>query len=208
MTHKLDDMIELPKSQPKKTYKKDLECEMVMVKIPKCMSWLDAYDELIFDLDMMEDEAENLSPQSTPQVLPSFEVYTPPVTYPEEVEETIGILMEVEPLDHMKLENLGLCSHDLFLSSRGVPSVDELEPQPLPNFSSLDKNLGDKRGTDPPINLYSPGSLRIKEIWTSKDKIFPENDNAYFCSAWRRRQDLIQTASSTVAQKTLCFLNF
>ncbi|GJU07694.1 hypothetical protein Tco_1124124 [Tanacetum coccineum] len=33
-------------------------------------------------------DAENLSPQSSPQVLPSFKVYTPPVTYPEEVEET------------------------------------------------------------------------------------------------------------------------
>ncbi|GJS40409.1 hypothetical protein Tco_0565452 [Tanacetum coccineum] len=74
MTHKLDDMIELPKSQPKKTYKEDFECEMVMVKIPKCMSWLDAYDEPIGDLDMMEDEAENPSPQSTPQVLSLFEI--------------------------------------------------------------------------------------------------------------------------------------
>ncbi|GJT59230.1 hypothetical protein Tco_1002763 [Tanacetum coccineum] len=33
MTYELDDMIELPKSQPKKTYKEDLECEMVMVKV-------------------------------------------------------------------------------------------------------------------------------------------------------------------------------
>nr|GEX20257.1 hypothetical protein [Tanacetum cinerariifolium] len=51
MTRKLDDMIELPKSQPKKTYKEDLEC----------------------DLDMMEDKVDNLSPQSTPQVLSIFE---------------------------------------------------------------------------------------------------------------------------------------
>ncbi|GJZ40151.1 hypothetical protein Tco_0586714 [Tanacetum coccineum] len=36
------------------------------------------------------DKVENLNPQSTPQVLPSFEEYTPPVTYPEEVEETLG----------------------------------------------------------------------------------------------------------------------
>ncbi|GKC81656.1 hypothetical protein Tco_1137373, partial [Tanacetum coccineum] len=108
--------------------------EAVRVKIPRCMSWLDAYDEPLGDLDMMEDEAENSIPQSIPQVLPSFEVYTPPMTNPEEVEETIGILMEVEPLDHTKLVNLGLntYSHDLFLSSRGVPSVDESEPQPLP----------------------------------------------------------------------------
>ncbi|GJT68996.1 hypothetical protein Tco_1028282 [Tanacetum coccineum] len=56
MTHKLDDMIELPKSQSKKTYKEDLEYEVVMVKMPKCMSWLDAYNEPIGDLDMMKDK--------------------------------------------------------------------------------------------------------------------------------------------------------
>ncbi|GJY82884.1 hypothetical protein Tco_0496260 [Tanacetum coccineum] len=101
------------------------------------MAWL--YDELIGDLDMMEDKVDNPSPQSTPQVLPSFEAYTPPVTYSEEVEKTIGIPMEVEPLDHMKLEDLSLntSTHDLFLSSRGFPSVDEPEPQLLPNFSPL-----------------------------------------------------------------------
>nr|GEU41377.1 ribonuclease H-like domain-containing protein [Tanacetum cinerariifolium] len=75
-------------------------------------------------------KADNPSPQSTPQVLSSFEVYTPPMTYPKEEEETIGIPMEVEPLDHTKLEDLGLntCSHDLFLNSREIPSIDEPEP--------------------------------------------------------------------------------
>ncbi|GJW13077.1 hypothetical protein Tco_0017210 [Tanacetum coccineum] len=133
MTRKLDDMIKLHKSQPKRTYNKDLECEIVMVKMPKCMAWLD--DDPIGDLDMMEDKAKNPSPQSTPQFLPSF-VYTPPVTHPEEVEETIGIPIEVEPLDYIKLEDLGLNTntHDLFLSSKGFPSVNELEPQLLPNF--------------------------------------------------------------------------
>ncbi|GJU75910.1 hypothetical protein Tco_1272980 [Tanacetum coccineum] len=47
---------------------------------------------------------------------------------------------------------------------QGFPSVDELEPQLLPNFSPLDVNLRDKRRTDPPINPYSPGSFRMKEI--------------------------------------------
>ncbi|GJT14757.1 hypothetical protein Tco_0873463 [Tanacetum coccineum] len=37
--------------------------------IPKCMSWLDAYDEPIGDI---EDKVDNSSPHSTPQVLPSF----------------------------------------------------------------------------------------------------------------------------------------
>ncbi|GJT99882.1 hypothetical protein Tco_1110221 [Tanacetum coccineum] len=90
------------------------------------------------------DKVVNLSPQDTPQALPSFEVYTPPVTYPEEIEESIGIPMEE------------------------IPSVNELEPQLLPKFSPLDVNLGDKRGTDPPINPYSPGSFTMKVIFDKK----------------------------------------
>ncbi|GJV35089.1 hypothetical protein Tco_1407566 [Tanacetum coccineum] len=86
-----------------------------------------AFDEPIGD---MEDKEDNPSPQSTPKVLSSIELYTSPVTYPKEVEETIGIPMEVEPLDHIKLEDLGLNTntHDLFLSSKGFSSVDEPEP--------------------------------------------------------------------------------
>ncbi|GJX50489.1 retrovirus-related pol polyprotein from transposon TNT 1-94, partial [Tanacetum coccineum] len=53
MTHKFDDLIGLPKLQPKKTFKEESECEMVMVKMPRCMSRLgstDAYDEPIGSL--------------------------------------------------------------------------------------------------------------------------------------------------------------
>ncbi|GJW22976.1 hypothetical protein Tco_0033598 [Tanacetum coccineum] len=101
MTRKLDDMIEFPNLQRKRTYNEDLECEIVMVKIPKCVAWLD--DEPVGDLDTIEDKIDNLSPQCTPQVLPSIELYTPPVTHPEEVEETIGIPVEVI-FDEKKLE--------------------------------------------------------------------------------------------------------
>ncbi|GJS39010.1 hypothetical protein Tco_0564053 [Tanacetum coccineum] len=153
MTHKLDDIIELSESQPNKTIKEDLECEIVMVNMPMCMSWLgstDIYDEPIESPGTMNNEVGNTCPQSTPQILPSFEEYTPPVTYPEEVEETIETPMEVEPLDQTQLEDVGLntCSHDLFLSYRKVPSVDELEPQPqpLPSCPSLDISLRDERG--------------------------------------------------------------
>ncbi|GJV26552.1 hypothetical protein Tco_1379247 [Tanacetum coccineum] len=137
--------------------------EVVRVMIPKCMSWLDAYDEPIGD---MEDKEDNPSPQSTPQILLSIEVYTLPVTYPKEVDETIGISMEVEPLDHTKLEDLGLntCNYDIPLNNKEIHSIDEPEPQLLPNFSPLDVNLGDTRGTDPPINPYSPGSFRMKVV--------------------------------------------
>ncbi|GKB73192.1 hypothetical protein Tco_0934604 [Tanacetum coccineum] len=101
---------------------------------------IDAYDEPIGALDMMEDKVDNPSQQSTPQVLPSFEVYTPLVTYPEEVEDTLGTPLEVEPLKETQLEDLGLntCNHDIPLSSREVPLFDESEPQPqpLPNCPS------------------------------------------------------------------------
>nr|GEU68073.1 putative reverse transcriptase domain-containing protein [Tanacetum cinerariifolium] len=107
------------------------------------MSFLDStnvYDEPISSLDK-RDKVDNLSLQSTPQVLLSFEEYTSPMTYREEVKETIGIPMEVEPLDHTILEDLGLntCSHDLFLSSREIPSVREPEHQLIPKFSPLDR---------------------------------------------------------------------
>ncbi|GJY49989.1 hypothetical protein Tco_0439945 [Tanacetum coccineum] len=147
MTHKLDDMIEFPKSQPRETYKKDLECEMVMVKVPRCMSFLDstnAYDELI------------------------------------EIEETSGTRMEVEPLDQTKLEDLGLTNHNISLSNREIPSVNELEPQLLPKFLPLDVNLGDKRGTDPPINPYSPGSFRMKIVDQLTIHILPSPHVAYY----------------------------
>nr|GFA91277.1 hypothetical protein [Tanacetum cinerariifolium] len=120
--------------------------EVVRVMIPKCMSWLDAYDEPIDAYDEpigdMEDKVDNPSPQSTPQVLLSFEVYTPPVTYSKEVDETIRTPIEVKPLDKTQLEDLGLntCNHDLPLNSMDVYSFDEPEPQPqpLPNRPPLD----------------------------------------------------------------------
>ncbi|GKD60524.1 hypothetical protein Tco_1298033 [Tanacetum coccineum] len=36
--------------------------EVVRVKISKCMSWFDAYNEPICDPDMMEDKVDNLIP--------------------------------------------------------------------------------------------------------------------------------------------------
>ncbi|GJV39978.1 hypothetical protein Tco_1418418, partial [Tanacetum coccineum] len=158
-THKLDDMTELPKSQPKKAYEEDLESEIVMVKMPICMSFLgctNAYDEPIGNLDKMGDEVENQSPQSTLQVLPSFKEYTPPVTYPKEIEETLGTHMKVEPLDQTKLEDVGLTNHNISLISREVPYFDELEPQPqtLPSFQSLDVSLREERGPEPPIKSH------------------------------------------------------
>ncbi|GKD66391.1 hypothetical protein Tco_1308499 [Tanacetum coccineum] len=71
------------------------------------------------------------------------------MTFSKEVEETIGIPMEVEPLDPTKLEDLGLntCNHDIPLSSREVPSFDEPKPQPnpLPSCLSLDVIFDEKK---------------------------------------------------------------
>ncbi|GKA65935.1 hypothetical protein Tco_0765642 [Tanacetum coccineum] len=135
------------------------------------MAWLD--DEPIRDLNTMEDKVENSDPQSTPQVLPSFEEYTSPVTCLEEVEETLGTHVEVEPLDETQLKDLGLntCNHDIPLSNMEVPSFDKLEPQPnpLPNFLSLDVSLGEERGPKPPIKPHSPDRFRMKEGLESKE---------------------------------------
>ncbi|GJU95268.1 hypothetical protein Tco_1320024 [Tanacetum coccineum] len=101
-------------------------------------------------------------------VLSSFEENTPPVTYPDKVEETIGISIEIEPLDETPLEDLGLntCNHDILLSSREIPSFDELEPQPqpFPSFPSLEVDLGEERGPEPPIKPPSLDSFRMKEV--------------------------------------------
>nr|GEU69588.1 hypothetical protein [Tanacetum cinerariifolium] len=111
------------------------------------------------------DKVENPNPQSTPQVPPSFEETTPPVTYLEEVEKTLGTPIEVEPLNEAKLEEVGLnYNHNTPLSSKKVLSFDQPEPQPqpLPNFPPLDAILGTERGLKPPIKPQSPENFRIK----------------------------------------------
>nr|GEW12361.1 integrase, catalytic region, zinc finger, CCHC-type, peptidase aspartic, catalytic [Tanacetum cinerariifolium] len=71
-------------------------------------------------------------------------------------------------LDETPLEDLGLntCNHDIPLSSREIPSFDEPEPQPQPfsSFLSLEVDLGDKRGPEPPIKPLSPDSSRMKVV--------------------------------------------
>ncbi|GKE58258.1 hypothetical protein Tco_1497443 [Tanacetum coccineum] len=92
--------------------------DMVRVQVPRCMAWLD-YDEHVDSLSTMDNEVGVTSPESTTQTLPSFEEYTQPMTYPDDVEEIIGIPIEVEPLDETPLEDLGLntCNHDIPLMS-------------------------------------------------------------------------------------------
>ncbi|GJV07155.1 hypothetical protein Tco_1344811 [Tanacetum coccineum] len=81
-------------------------------KVPRCMAWLD-YDKHVDSLSTMDNEVGVPSPESTTQTLPSFEEYTPPVTYPKEVEKTLGTPIEVEPLNETKLEEVGLnCIND------------------------------------------------------------------------------------------------
>ncbi|GKD50725.1 hypothetical protein Tco_1279701 [Tanacetum coccineum] len=61
------------------------------------------------------------------------------MTYPKEVEKTLGTPIEVKPLNETKLEEVGLnCNHNTPLSSREVLSFDGPEPQPLLNSPSLD----------------------------------------------------------------------
>ncbi|GKA88215.1 ribonuclease H-like domain-containing protein [Tanacetum coccineum] len=155
--------------------------DMVRVQVPRCMAWLD-YDEHVDSLSMMDNEVGVTSPESTTQTLPSFEEYTPPVTYPEEVEKTLGTPIEVEPLNETKLEEVGLnCNHNTPLSSREVPSFDGPEPQPLLNSPSLDVSLGDVIGPEPPIKPHSPDSSRMKVVdyLTTQTPPSPHVANSY-----------------------------
>ncbi|GKB07043.1 hypothetical protein Tco_0835276, partial [Tanacetum coccineum] len=85
--------------------------------------------------------------------------------------------MEVEPLNKTQLEDLGLntCNHDIPLSSREVPIFNEPEPQPnpLPSCPSLEVDLGEERGSDPPIKPHSPDSFKIKAVDKSTINIPP-----------------------------------
>ncbi|GJU77540.1 hypothetical protein Tco_1274610 [Tanacetum coccineum] len=132
--------------------------EVIRVKIPRYMSWLDAYDE-------------PLGKHTA-------------VTYPDEVEEIIGIPIEVEPLDETPLEDLGLntCNHDIPLSFREIPNFDEPEPQPqpLPSCSSLEVDLGEERGPEPPVKPPSPDSFRMKEVDNLTNHTLPSPHVASF----------------------------
>ncbi|GKF27789.1 hypothetical protein Tco_0094131, partial [Tanacetum coccineum] len=115
--------------------------DMVRVQVPRCMAWLD-YDEHVDSLSTMDNEIGVTSPESTTQTL-----------------------IEVEPLNETKLEEVGLnCNHNTPLSPREVPSFDGPEPQPLLNSPSLDVSLGDVIGPEPPIKPQSPHSSRMKVL--------------------------------------------
>ncbi|GKA21804.1 hypothetical protein Tco_0707766 [Tanacetum coccineum] len=115
----------------------------------------------------MDNEVGVTSPESTIQTLSSFEEYTPPVTYPEEVKKNLGTPIVVEPLNETKLEEVGLnCNHNTPLSSWEVPSFDKRKPQlqPLSNCPPLYVSLREERGPEPPIKPHSPDSFRMKVV--------------------------------------------
>nr|GEW58546.1 hypothetical protein [Tanacetum cinerariifolium] len=128
------------------------------------MAWLD-YDKHLDNLSTMNNEVGVQRPKSTTQTLPSFEEFTPPVTYPKEVEKTLETSIEVEPLNEIELEEVSLNSnHNTPFSSREVSSFDGSEPQPLLNSSSLDVSLGDVIGPKPPVKPHSLDSSRMKVV--------------------------------------------
>nr|GEX95695.1 ribonuclease H-like domain-containing protein [Tanacetum cinerariifolium] len=128
------------------------------------VSWLD-YDEQVDSLSTIDNEVGVTSPESTTQTLSSFKEYTLPVTYPEEVEKTLGTPIEVEPLNKTELDEVGLnCNHNTPFSSRKLSSFDGLEPQPLLNSPSLDVSLGDVISPEPFIKPHSPDSSRMKVV--------------------------------------------
>ncbi|GJS24478.1 hypothetical protein Tco_0453110, partial [Tanacetum coccineum] len=131
---------------------------------------------------MIDNEVRVTSPESTTQTLPSFEEYTPRVTYSEEVEKTLGTPIEVEPSNKIKLEQVGLnCNHNTPFSAREVCNFDGPEPQPLLNSPSLDVSLGDVICPEPPIKPHSSNSSRMKVVdyLTTQTPPLPHMVNTY-----------------------------
>ncbi|GJW93741.1 hypothetical protein Tco_0173413 [Tanacetum coccineum] len=156
--------------------------DMARVHVPRCMAWLD-YDEHVDSLSTMDNEVGVTSPEITTQTLPLFEEYTPLVTYPEEVEKTLGTPIEVEPLNETKQEEVGLnYDHNTPINYREVPSFDGPEPQPLLNNTSLDVSLGDIIGLEPPIKPHSHDSSRMKVVdcLASQTPPSPHVENSHY----------------------------
>ncbi|GJU98601.1 hypothetical protein Tco_1327872 [Tanacetum coccineum] len=103
-------------------------------------------------------------PSTTYKPYRYYEEYTSPMTYPEEVEDfrnpDRGSTIERNKTRGNRL------NHDIPLSSREIPIIDEPEPQPhpLPNCLSLYVSLGEERGHEPPIKPHGPDSFRMKEV--------------------------------------------
>ncbi|GJU58128.1 hypothetical protein Tco_1235894, partial [Tanacetum coccineum] len=92
--------------------------------VPRCMAWLD-YDEHEDSLSTMDNEVGVTSPESTTPTLPSFKEYTLPVTYPKEVEMTLGTLIEeVSPLG----EELSLFDRPNEVERGRILEAHRLEP--------------------------------------------------------------------------------
>nr|GEW49361.1 hypothetical protein [Tanacetum cinerariifolium] len=79
--------------------------EMVRVQVPRSIAWSD-YDKHVDSLSTIDNEVGVISPESTTQTLPSFKEYISPVTYPKEVEKTLGTPIEVERLNEIKLKEV------------------------------------------------------------------------------------------------------
>ncbi|GKE06633.1 hypothetical protein Tco_1398651 [Tanacetum coccineum] len=87
--------------------------------------------------------------------------------------------MVVEPLNHTKLEDVGLdtCNHDIPFNSREVSSFDELEPQlqPLPTCPTLDMIKDDCELESKEVSFLGRGlTLPVKPKEVILDEESPE----------------------------------
>ncbi|GJU99367.1 hypothetical protein Tco_1328638 [Tanacetum coccineum] len=115
--------------------------------------------------------------------------YFDDVWTPEKAMEAIENYTPSKIISEQELANLRAQAERLFEdekfwvelpSSKEFPSVDEPEPQPLPNLPFLDINLGDKRGLEPLIKTHNLGSFRVKVVEPLTIHTPPSPHVAYF----------------------------
>nr|GEY08026.1 hypothetical protein [Tanacetum cinerariifolium] len=127
------------------------------------------------------DKVENPNPQSTP---PSFEETTPPATYLEVVEKTLGTPIEVEPLNEAKLEEVHC------LGSCKTSRVEVLRQPHIINVNEA-LDIENSRASSFQVRGIHVEETKVNAIrdWSSP-KILPELRNIKVANAFQEEDEL------------------
>nr|GEV87034.1 RNA-directed DNA polymerase, eukaryota [Tanacetum cinerariifolium] len=155
-----------------------------------------------YSLSTMDNEVGVTSLESTIQTLPSFEEYTSPVTYPEEVKNTLGTSIKVEPLNETKLEEVGLnCNHNTPFSSSEA-RLDSV------SFSTLLKGDSTRKGLNFRTLIISEGNeadvaVPLESIIVTSERFINTGRSSYARVMIEIRADVVLKDTIVVAMSKL-----
>ncbi|GJY23268.1 hypothetical protein Tco_0396926 [Tanacetum coccineum] len=178
-----------------------VENEVVRVRMPKCMAWLD--DKPIKDLNTIKDKVDNPSLQSTSQVLPSIEEVSllgeelSLFDRPNEVEK--GRILEAHHLEPILQQQL---------SQRMAPSHHDGRKSHLLE----DKQILSVEVFDEVYFLFGRHLEELQVTWAHLEKkqtrlrTYTNIDQEFLYSGWRRRhkhRDAVTTKTKTTSNDSM-----